>query len=115
MKTPNRLLAVSLLIGIFPFSAAAQVSAPQTKPGETRAIAPPSGVQPAPVVVPQITIPLTPPKPPTLDPPALQGGKRAPPGGINDAAARCEAQADIQLRAQCRDRLARETPVRPPG
>jgi hypothetical protein len=107
------ILAISLLIGALPFSAAAQGGALQNESSER--VRAPSTLHPAPLVAPQITIPLAKPRPLTVDPPALQGGKPAPPGGINDAAARCEAQADLQLRAQCRDRLARETPVRPPG
>lgn len=77
--------------------------------------APPGALSSGPVVTPQITIPLVKAVPDPVDPPALRGGKPAPVGGINDAAARCEAQADVQARARCRDRLARETPVRPPG
>lgn len=68
-----------------------------------------------PVVVPRITPPLVKPKPLTIDPPALQGGKPAPRGGYNDPARRCESIGDVPQRAQCRDRLVPETPLRPPG
>jgi hypothetical protein len=121
MKGLSRLLAIGWWMGALPFcvplNAAGQTSAPQSKPAEARGatVTGPSAMQPAPWAAPQITIPLVKPRPLTLDPPALQNGKPAPPGGVNDAAARCEAQADMQVRAQCRDKLAREIPVRPPG
>jgi hypothetical protein len=118
MKIRYRLLATHVLLGTLPFSAAAQASAPKPEAAETTrrgAITPPAALSPVPVVAPQITIRLVKPRPLTLDPPALQGGKAPPPGGINDAAARCEAQADRQLRAQCHDRLTSETPLRHPG
>jgi len=117
MKSPYPAIALSLLMGVLPLAAVAQGTAPQPNPPEVRSnpVTPPSPLPPTPTVAPQIKVPLTQPRPPTLDPPALQGGKPAPPGGINDAAARCEALADVQARAQCRDKLARETPVRPAG
>lgn len=93
-----------------PMSAAAQASGSAGPP-----VSPPRAAPPEPVVVPRITPPLVKPKPTTVDPPALQGGKPAPRGGYDDAARRCESIGDIQQRAQCRDRLVRETPLRPPG
>ena len=61
-------------------------------------------------VTPQIRIPLGPrPAPQTLTPRARTPSAAASntPGG--DAAARCEAQRGEQVRARCRDRLARES------
>jgi hypothetical protein len=134
MKALYQLLVTTLVLGISPLPAVAQASAalPNTAassklpaarpaqrvptPAETRdSAATPGSLSPGPVVTPQITIPLVKAVPLPVDPPALRGGKPAPLGGINDAAALCEAQADVQARARCRDRLARETPVRPAG
>jgi hypothetical protein len=61
-------------------------------------------------VVPQISIPLG---KPTAEPlkPTLRAARPAPTassGGVNDAVARCEAQADAATRARCRDRLAHQ-------
>lgn len=131
MKAIHQLLVTTLMLGSLPLSAVAQTSAAQPNtaasskqsaakpaqtvptPAETRdSAAPPGALSPGPVVTPQITIPLVRAVPVPVDPPAVRGGKPAPVGGINDAAARCEAQADVQARAKCRDRLARETPVR---
>ena len=39
--------------------------------------------------------------------PTTASGRPAPPGGIDDAAARCQAEEDAILRAECRDRNAR--------
>lgn len=134
MKALYQLLVTTLVLGILPLPAVAQASAAQPNtaasskqpaakpaqtvptPAETRdSAAPPGALSRGPVVTPQITIPLVRAVPVQVDPPAVRGGKPAPVGGINDAAARCEAQADVQAREKCRDRLARETPVRPPG
>ncbi len=65
------------------------------------------------LLAPRITLPLVDPQSLTVDPPALEGGKPAPLGGYDDAARRCESLGDVRQRAQCRDRVARETPVRP--
>ena len=134
MKALYQLLVTTLVLGTSPLPAVAQASAAQPNtaafskqpaaaakpaqtvptPAETRdSAAPPGALSRGPVVTPQITIPLVKAVPDPVDPPALRGGKPAPVGGINDAAARCEAQADVQARAKCRDSLARETPVRP--
>ncbi|HWI10973.1 MAG TPA: hypothetical protein VNU48_06560, partial [Burkholderiaceae bacterium] len=78
-------------------------------PAETgRRAAAPGDLQPERPVAPQITIPFgkKPPAPPTRNEPAPRSG--AAPGGIGDAAARCESQVDPQELAACRARLARE-------
>jgi len=134
MKALYQLLVTTLVLGILPLPAVAQASAAQPNtaasskqpaakpaervptPAETRDSAAPPGALPrGPVVTPQITIPLVRAVPVPVDPPAVRASKPAPIGSINDAAARCEALADVQAREKCRDRLARETPVRPPG
>lgn len=46
---------------------------------------------------------------------AVQRGNATSRGGVDDAAARCEAQTDDQLRAECRATLARESKSRPPN
>jgi hypothetical protein len=102
-------LGALLLAGGLPVVTAAQASAPQAQP-----LSPPRVTVP-PEPAPRITPPLVKPKSPTVDPPPLQGGKPAPLGGYNDAARRCEAIGDVQQRAQCRDRVAREVPARPPS
>lgn len=72
-----------------------------TAPGELR---------PEHAVVPQINIPLgrkqDPPAKPQPRPP--RSARAASAGDIDDAVARCQAQADRQARAACRARLARE-------
>ncbi len=63
-------------------------------------------VRPERRVTPQVNIPLgKKPNPPT-QPTRPPGGAAA--GGINDGAARCEAQVDDQERAKCHAKLARE-------
>ena len=65
-------------------------------------------------VTPQLTIPLG--RKPVPIKPSEQGaartGARAPPGAVNDAAARCDALADAQERAACRERSAADTKPR---
>jgi hypothetical protein len=78
------------------------------------AISPPTAAQPRPLVAPRIEPRLVPPPPLSQDPPALQGGKAAPPEGYGGAMSRCESLADVERRNRCRDTLSRETPVRPP-
>jgi hypothetical protein len=72
-----------------------------TSPGELR---------PEHAAVPQINVPLgrkpaVPMKPQSN---ASRRGEAEPADGIDDAVARCEAQADRQVRADCRARLAIE-------
>ena len=67
----------------------------------------PADEPPAGAVTPQISIPLG--KKPVLPlKPYSRAARRdapAAPGGIDDAAARCEAQASESARAECRDKL----------
>ena len=121
--------ATALAMACVPLASSAQVavSAPaqtasaaaplRTRPGprlltpaETRDSATqPGDVRPERPVTPQISIPLgkTPPAARTPEP---IGAKRNRPAADAraDAAARCEAQVGEQVRAKCRDRLARE-------
>ena len=69
-----------------------------TQPGELRPENP---------VTPQIRIPLGK-KPPATEPAAPRPGHAASAGGLEDEVARCEAQAGEQVRAKCRDELARQ-------
>jgi hypothetical protein len=129
-------LAAALTLGALTFGALAQVStpplsaasAPTTKaktgprlltPEESRESGTAAGdLRPERQVTPQVSIPLGKKPPPPTRPKASSGTaprNGAAAGGINDAAARCEAQVDKQARATCRDKLARETRARPPG
>ena len=66
--------------------------------------------QPEGKVTPQIRIPLGPkPAPQALEPHARTPSAAASNTSAGDAAARCEAQRGEQVRARCRDRLARES------
>ena len=64
----------------------------------------PADEPPAGAVTPQISIPLGKKPAPPLKP---YSRAAAAPGGIDDAAARCEAQASEPARAECRDKLTR--------
>jgi hypothetical protein len=122
-------IVIALPIAVSPVAATAQASAqpPITaasaspraakptprplSPAESRDIAaPPGDLRPERPVTPQVTIPLrkTQDAAPKFDPRAARRSKPASTGGINDAAARCEAQSDEQARAKCLDKLARE-------
>jgi hypothetical protein len=87
-------------------------------PAETRDNASAAGdVRPERPVTPQVSIPFG-----KAPPPAQPGhvrvarpGNVASSGGVDDAAARCEAQSGEQVRVKCRDKIAREARVRPPG
>jgi len=78
------------------------------------AISPPTAALPEPLVAPRIEPRLVTPPPLSQDPPAWQGGKAAPPEGYGGAMSRCESLADVERRTRCRDKLSRDTPVRPP-
>ena len=82
----------------------------QRGPAETgnRATAP-GDLRPERPVAPQITIPLgkKPPVVPDRNASAPPRSDSAPPGGVDDAVARCESQADPQELAACRAKLAR--------
>jgi hypothetical protein len=71
---------------------------------------PPGNLRPESPVTPQIVIPLhkAPVSPSKTEKRALHSTKAAPSGGINDSAARCEAESDEQARAMCRDKIKRE-------
>lgn len=65
---------------------------------------------PAGKVTPQIRIPLGPkPVPQSLEPRVRTPDAAAPNTSSGDAVARCESQRGEQVRARCRDRLARES------
>ena len=102
-----------------PASAASAASAPpppkppEPKPGprvlspaESRENGNSEDLRPERPVTPQIRIPLGK-TPPGSAKPLTPGMKRN--GGIDDAAARCEAQAGEQVRVKCRDKLAHGT------
>ena len=80
-----------------------------------RRAAAPGDLQPERPVAPQITIPFgkRPPVPPKRNEQAPRSS--AAPSGIDDAAARCESQADPQELAACRAKLARETRAKLPN
>ena len=98
-----------------PAASAPPAAAPgprQRSPAETgnRAAAP-GDLRPERPVAPQISIPFgrTSPPPTGRETRVVRRAGNAPAsGGIDDAAARCESQADAQLRADCRAKLARE-------
>jgi hypothetical protein len=88
-------------------------------PAETgkRATAP-GDLSPERPVTPQLTIPFGKNPPPAkTEPRPLRRGTPPPPtaGGVDDSAARCEAQQDEQVRATCRAKLAREAKTRLPN
>jgi hypothetical protein len=87
-------------------------------PAESRDSARPAGeLRPERPVTPQISIPFGKSPRATDKPPARQVRRGATPasGGIDDGAARCEAQPDAAARARCRDKLAREAPAQAPN
>ena len=64
-------------------------------------------------VTPQLTIPLgRKAAPATGGPAAVRGSKAPASGGVDDAAARCEALSGKQARLICLDRAARDTKAR---
>jgi hypothetical protein len=123
-------LAAVLVLALAPSASMAQASAPPpidaasappatTKPGprlltpaETRDSAtPPGDLRPERPVTPQISIPLgrAPPAPSKVPPRAMRSANPASAAaGIDDAVARCEAEVGEQVRAKCRDQLARQ-------
>jgi len=71
---------------------------------------PPGELRPERAAVPQINVPLgrkpaVPVKPQSK---ASRRGEAEPADGVDDAVARCEAQSDRQVRADCRARMAIE-------
>jgi hypothetical protein len=131
MKTHCLPLAAALMFALSPLAASAQASAPaasdaasagprakpaprQMTPTELReSAAPPGELRPEKPVVPQVSIPFGKTPPGSAKPSvksesrALRSGKAAS-GGVDDAAARCEAEADQKVRAACRAKRARE-------
>jgi hypothetical protein len=96
--------------------AAAASAAKETKPGprvvtnseQREASATPGALRPDPKVAPQVSIPLV--NTPTgvaKKPFTGRSGTAAPAGGIDDSAARCEAESTAQLREQCRSKQGR--------
>lgn len=70
----------------------------------------PGDLRPERPVTPQISIPFGKKAAPTTpgETRIVRPGNPTTAGGVDDAAARCESQADLQDRAACRARLARE-------
>jgi hypothetical protein len=114
------LLAVSLLsaeaqtVASPPISGASAVPAAKPiprplSPTELRdSASQPGDLRPEDPIKPQISIPLGK-KPPTGSKLVSRAEPRSPAasaGGVNDASARCEAEADEQVRVKCRDKLA---------
>ena len=110
-----------------PPGASSAPAAPASKPTGPRLRTPaeignrataPGDLRPERPVAPQITIPFG----KTSSPPAKNEARVVPRGspaqtggGIDDSAARCEAQADEPLRAACRAKLARESKGKSPN
>ena len=105
-----------------PLAAASEPTAPLPGPrlltpaqSRDRAAAP-GELRPEHPVTHQIRIPFgkAPPAPSKPLPHAVRREPVAPTGGIDDAAARCEARHGEQARAKCRDQLAHEGAQRTP-
>ena len=128
MNTNRFTLAVAALLGLCPLVGQAQSSPPASaalatvapsapmpaKPAP-RAMSPatqrdsaamPDGTRPEGKTVPQISIPLGKGEPAKATVGSPKGSKRPTSGGVNDSAARCNAEADDTERALCRDRAA---------
>lgn len=126
MKNRCLHLAAVVWCAVLPSAALAQASAPASSgaasapraaepgprpltPQQSRESATaPGDLRPDRPVVPQVNVPLgrkpaTPVKPQSA---ASRRREAEPAGGIDDAVARCEAQADRQVRADCRAKLS---------
>ena len=132
MKTCCLPLAAALLLAVATLPASAQTGAPARLPAipspapaasgprllsplEMRDNAtPPGELRPEHPVTPQVRIPLGK-KPPAPDPAASRPGSAASAGSVDDQAARCEALRGEQVRAKCRDELARQARNRKSG
>ncbi len=136
MKTTRFTLAVAALLGLCPLAGQAQSSPPASAPRITVAPSAPAPAKPAPramspatqrdsaampdetrpegKTVPQLSIPLGKgaPTKPTVGVP--KSGKSRTSGGVDDSAARCNAEADDTARALCRDRAAAAAPIPAP-
>lgn len=77
-------------------------------PAELRdAATTPGDLRPEERITPQIVVPLRKAAPPTkAERAAARRGRKAPPGTIDDAAARCEAEASTAARETCRAGIA---------
>jgi len=127
MRTRFLAPAVAVVLAISLLSASAQTETPAPAAGASAPLGaksrprpltptelresatPPGDMRPQEKVTPQLSIPLgkTPPAPSKPKLRAARPGTAAS-GGIDDAVARCEAQSDEQLRAKCRNELARQ-------
>ena len=119
-------VAAALALALAQMPALPQASAPQSipaasaplgktgprllTPAESRdSAAPPGELRPERRVTPQISIPLgRKPPPPAPESRPTPTGNAASAGADGDAAARCEARRGEQVRAKCRDQLARQ-------
>lgn len=100
-----------------PTAAASAPRGPRLRsPVETgnRAAAP-GDLRPERPVAPQITIPLGRKPVPKRDGRSAPPPGAAPAGGVDDAAAHCESQADPQERARCKSRLVPPARAKAPG
>jgi len=98
-------------------AAPAASAAKETKPGprvvtnteQRQTSATPGALRPDPKVAPQVSIPLVNTPTSAAKKPFTGRSSDAPAatGGIDDSAARCEAETTAQLREQCRDKLGR--------
>jgi hypothetical protein len=129
MKTFRPFTLAAWLVLLWPAAASAQPAAPAARPAASapapRLLSPTeqrdnSDVSPEPSrrlegpVAPQIRIPLGRKPPPvavTKPAPARRAGTGSA-AGVDDGAARCEAQVDATARAACRERLTHATPPR---
>lgn len=127
MKVACLPLAAALTFSLAPVLALAQASAPLPGPRESAPRLPrpapklptpaqqrdsataPGELRPERPVLPQIAIPLgkTPPVPLKSAARRARGNGSGASGGVDDAAARCEALADAQARALCLEKSAR--------
>lgn len=121
-------MATVLACVALPSGALAQASAPAPSPAASAPIAAkprptpltsqqlresatsPGELRPEHATVPQVSVPLgrKPPAPVRPQSRASRRGEAEPADGIDDAVARCEGQADRQMRADCRARMAIE-------
>ena len=131
MRTHYLNFAAALALAVLPLATMAQASAPLPSSPHPAASAPilikpgprlltphesrdsatqPGDLRPERPVTPQISIPFgkTPPPATAPNPNAARRNPSPGPAGVEDAVARCEAQIGEQVRAKCRDRLARE-------
>jgi hypothetical protein len=131
MKTRCLPLVAALLLAASALPASAQSSAPADSasapvkagprlltPLEMRDNATaPGDIRPEHPVTPQIRIPFgkKPPASSKPEPTATRPGNAASAGSHEDAVAQCEAQRGEQVRAKCRDELARQARIRQAG